>query len=69
MLILSRKASVYNSDNNVINIGDDIIVKILSVEGGQVKIGIDAPKHVPVHREEIFKKSSKALRYNADGEL
>lgn len=37
-------------------IGDDINVTILSVQGGQVKIGIDAPKEVAVHREEIYKR-------------
>ena len=47
MLVLSRR------EGESLIIGDDVIVKIVSVKGGQVKIAIDAPKSVPVHREEI----------------
>ncbi len=48
MLILTRRIgeSVY--------IGDDIRLTILGVRGTQVRIGINAPKDVPVHREEIY---------------
>ena len=48
MLVLSRKK------NESIMIGDHIEVKILSVEGDQVKLGIVAPKSVKVHRSEVF---------------
>lgn len=48
MLILSRKPGT-----SVI-IGDDITVTILNVEGKQVKVGVDAPSNIPVHREEIY---------------
>ena len=48
MLILSRKA------NEEICIGDDIVVQIVQVRGDKVRIGISAPKHVPVHRREIY---------------
>ncbi|WP_017726244.1 carbon storage regulator CsrA [Halalkalibacterium ligniniphilum] len=48
MLILSRKK------NESIQIGDDIELKILSIEGEQVKIGIQAPRHVEIHRKEVF---------------
>ena len=48
MLVLSRKK------NESIMIGDHIEVKILSVEGDQVKLGILAPKSVKVHRSEVF---------------
>ena len=50
MLILSRKLG------EVINIGNDIEIKILEVRGEQVRLGITAPRDTPVHREEIFKK-------------
>ncbi|MFJ7950804.1 carbon storage regulator CsrA [Lysinibacillus sp. NPDC096418] len=48
MLVLSRKK------NESIMIGDHIEVKILSVDGDQVKLGIVAPKLVTVHRSEVF---------------
>jgi carbon storage regulator len=50
MLILTRK------HGEAIKIGDDITLTILGVNGGQVKIGVDAPRAVPVHREEIHKR-------------
>ncbi|MCY9374642.1 MULTISPECIES: carbon storage regulator CsrA [Bacillus] len=48
MLVLSRKM------NEAIQIGADIEVKVIAVEGDQVKIGIDAPKHIDIHRKEIY---------------
>lgn len=56
MLALSRK------QNEAIVIGNDIEVTILEVKGDQVKIGIAAPKSVPVYRKELFvqiKESNK----------
>ena len=50
MLILTRKT------NETLNIGDDIRVTVLGVKGNQVRIGIAAPAHVPVHRQEIYNK-------------
>lgn len=50
MLALSRKA------NESIIIGNDIEVTILEVKGEQVKIGIKAPKSVPVYREEVYQQ-------------
>jgi carbon storage regulator len=48
MLVLSRKA------NQSIMIGSDIRIVVVGVDRDQVKLGIEAPRHVPVHRLEIF---------------
>lgn len=48
MLVLSRKK------NESIMIGDAIEIKIISVEGDQVRIGIEAPRNLDVYRKEIF---------------
>ena len=48
MLILTRKPG------EAMLIGDDIKVTILSVRGNLVRVGIDAPRSVPVHREEVY---------------
>lgn len=50
MLILTRKLG------ESITIGDEIKITIVDCQGKQVKLGIVAPKHVKVHREEIFEK-------------
>ncbi len=50
MLILTRRA------NESLMIGDDIKITVLGIKGNQVRIGIDAPKDVPVHREEIYQR-------------
>jgi carbon storage regulator len=48
MLVLTRRA------NQSIMIGHDIVVTVLEVRGDQVRIGIQAPRDVDVHREEVF---------------
>jgi carbon storage regulator len=50
MLVLTRRTG----EN--IRIGSDIVITVLKVAPGQVKIGIEAPPDVVVHREEIFKR-------------
>jgi len=49
LLILSRRVG------ESIIIGDDVKVTIVEVSGNQIKLGIDAPKEIIVHREEIYK--------------
>jgi len=50
MLILSRRP------NESLMIGDEVTVTILGVKGNQVRIGIEAPSDVAVHREEIYNR-------------
>jgi len=56
MLALSRK------ENESIMIGNDIEITILEVKGEQVKIGITAPKSVPIYREEVYAQIKEANR-------
>jgi carbon storage regulator len=56
MLILTRKLG----EN--IRIGDKIKITILEIKGGQVKLGIEAPPHVAVHREEIYERIQEENR-------
>jgi carbon storage regulator len=50
MLILTRRVG------ETLMIGDEVTVTVLAVKGNQVRIGVDAPKHVAVHREEIYQR-------------
>jgi carbon storage regulator len=50
MLILTRK------DNESLFIGDEIEITVLGVKGNQVRIGINAPKDIDVHREEVYRR-------------
>ena len=60
MLILTRRVG------ESVVIGEDVTVTVLGVKGNQVRIGINAPKHVAVHREEIFERI-KSGRAAGDG--
>jgi carbon storage regulator len=67
MLVLTRRTG------EKINIGDDIVVTVLEVRGNQVRIGIEAPRNVSVHRKEIYEriidqnlKSSKIQKTDID---
>jgi carbon storage regulator len=50
MLILTRRVE------ETVFIGDAITVTVLGIKGNQVKLGIEAPKHIPVHREEVAER-------------
>ena len=68
MLILTRRVG------EAIVIDDEVIVTVLGVKGNQVRIGVNAPKTVSVHREEIFERiknerDSSAKSYAADSDL
>ena len=63
MLVLGRK------EGESIRIGDEIVVTVVSCSSGQVRIGIDAPARVAVHREEIYDSVAAANRQAASGAL
>jgi len=48
MLVLSRKV------NESIVINDDIVIVVVDIRGDKVRLGVDAPKEIPVHRQEVF---------------
>ncbi|MBS5999441.1 MULTISPECIES: carbon storage regulator CsrA [Haemophilus] len=61
MLILTRKVG------ESVLIGNDISITILSVRGNQVKLGVEAPKEVSVHREEIYQRIKQMKDEQLDG--
>ena len=55
MLILSRRIG------ESLQIGENISVRVVAIHGNQVRLGVDAPKSVPVHREEVAKRIAEGL--------
>lgn len=62
MLILTRRL------NEALMVGNDVTVTVLGIKGGQVRLGIEAPKAVPVHREEVYYRIMSEERRNKRGE-
>lgn len=59
MLVLSRKK------NEKITIGDDITVAVVEIRGDKVRLGIEAPKEVPVHRQEVYDAIQRNVGVNS----
>ena len=62
MLILTRRVG------ETVMIGNDVTVTILGVKGNQVRVGINAPKSVAVHREEIYERIKREGQGESQGE-
>lgn len=60
MLVLTRKTG------EKIHIADDVVLTVVRIQGDKVRIGIEAPKEIPVHRQEIFERIRQASDAPAD---
>jgi len=58
MLILTRKPG------ERVRVGEDIVITVFGVNGNQVRIGVDAPREVEVHREEIYDRIQNEQKGN-----
>lgn len=63
MLVLSRKK------NESIVINDDITIVVVEIRGDKVRLGVEAPKEVPVHRNEVYEAIRRSQHTDASGKL
>ena len=63
MLILTRRTG------ETVMIGNEVTMTVLGVKGCNVRIGINAPKSLPIHREEIYERIKRELQGNLDEDV
>ncbi|MEE1922797.1 carbon storage regulator CsrA [Pseudomonas sp. 148P] len=61
MLVIGREIG------EVINIGNDIKLKVIAVDGGTVRFGVSAPRNVEIHRAEIYQRLAEELQKQKAG--
>lgn len=62
MLILTRRVG------ETVMIGDEVTITVLGVKGNQVRVGINAPKDVAVHREEVYERIKREQQQGKSGD-
>jgi carbon storage regulator len=50
----------------VFSIGDDITVQVLAIHGNQIRLGIEAPRHVQIHRAEVYRRIAEKFAQQPD---
>ena len=63
MLILTRRVG------ESLRIGDEVSVTVLGIKGSQVRIGVNAPKSVSVHREEVYDRINDEISKNSENSI
>jgi len=63
MLILTRRPV------EAINIGDEVVLTVLGVTGGQVRFGIQAPRSIPIDRAEVFERKRRKIAEEVSGNV